>query len=168
MNNKSGTFSDKELLDLKKELRSSYFTALTGFLIVMVIIHLLIYIRADSFEILKLEILVITGTVILTYFLTIYFTRELRSEIRDGRKIIVFKSIEEKYDFMDKQDRFSPEFKKYVILAGGQKFVVTEDQYEKAEVPDYLAVHMTPLRESIIKIEIVKENLPLNIRGFNK
>lgn len=110
---------------------------------------------ADSFEILKLEILVITGTVILTHFVTKYFTRELRSEIRDGRKIIAFKSIEKKYDFTDMQDRFSPEFKKYVILADVRKFAVEEDQYMKAEVSDYLAVHMTPLRESIINIEIV-------------
>jgi len=156
MNNKSDILSDEELLGLKKELRSSYFTALTGFLIVMAIIHLLIYVRTDNFEILKLEILVITGTVILTYFVTNYFTRELRSEIRDGRKLIVFKKIEEKSDFMDKQDRFSPEFKKYVIFASGQKYVVTEEQYKKAEVSDYLAVHMTPLRELTIKTEILK------------
>ena len=156
MNNKSYILSDEELLGLKKELRSSYFTALTGFLIVMAIIHLLIYVRTDNFEILKLEILIITGTVILTYFVTNYFTRELRSEIRDGRKMIVFKKIEEKSDFMDKQDRFSPEFKKYVIFASGQKYVVTEEQYKKAEVSDYLAVHMTPLRELTIKTEILK------------
>lgn len=156
MNNKSDILSDEELIGLKKELRSSYFTALIGFLIVLAIIHLLIYVRTDNFEILKLEILVITGTVILTYFVTNYFTRELRSEIRDGRKMIVFKKIEEKSDFMDKQDRFSPEFKKYVIFASGQKYVVTEEQYKKAEVSDYLAVHMTPLRELTIKTEILK------------
>jgi len=129
MNNKSDTFSNEELLELKKELRSSYFTALAGFLIVMVVLHLLIYIRFDSFEKLQFEILVITGTMIFTFFVTKHSTRQLRSEIRDGRKIIVFKKIEEKSDFMDKQDRFSPEFKKYVILASGQKYVVTEEQY---------------------------------------
>ena len=70
--------------------------------------------------------------------------------------MIVFKKIEEKSDFMDKQDRFSPTFKKYVIFASGQKYVVTEEQYKKAEVSDYLAVHMTPLRELTIKTEILK------------
>jgi hypothetical protein len=157
MNNKSDILSDQELIYLKKELRLSYFTALTGFLIVMTIIQVLIYVRSDSFDILKLEILVIAATVILTYFVTNYFTRELRTEIRDGRKIIVFKLIAEKYDFMDKQDRFSPEVKKHVILAGGQKYVVTEELYKKAKVSNYLAVHMTPLRELTIKTEILKE-----------
>jgi len=157
MSNKSDNLSDQELIYLKKELRLSYFTWMLAFLILMFIIQVLIYARTDSFEILKLEILVISGTVILTYFLTNYFTRELRTEIRDGRKIIVFKLIAEKYDFMDKQDRFSPEVKKYVILAGGQKYVVTEELYKKAEVSDYLAVHMTPLRELTIKTEILKE-----------
>ena len=156
MNNKSDILSDQELIYLKKELRLSYFTWMLAFLIFMFIIQLLIYAWTDSFEILKLEILVISGTVILTYFLTNYFTRELRTEIRDGRKIIVFKLIEEKQDFMDRQDRFSPEVKKYVILAGGQKYVVTEEQYNKAEVSDYLVVHLTPIRELTIKTEILK------------
>jgi len=157
MNNKSDILSDQELIYLKKELRLSYLTWMLAFLIFMFIIQLLIYARTDSFEILKLEILVISGTVILTYFLTNYFTRELRTEIRDGRKIIVFKLIEEKQDFMDRQDRFSPEVKKYLILAGGQKYVVTEEQYKKAEVADYLVIHMTPIRELSIRIEIMKE-----------
>jgi len=156
MNNKSDILSDQELIYLKKELRLSYLTWMLAFLIFMFIIQLLIYARTDSFEILKLEILVISGTVILTYFLTNYFTRELRTEIRDGRKIIVFKLIEEKQDFMDRQDRFSPEVKKYLILAGGQKYVVTEEQYNKAEVSDYLVVHLTPIRELTIKSEILK------------
>lgn len=156
MDNKSDILTTEELLDLKKELRSSYLTALTGFLIVMTIIHSLIYIRSDNFEIPKLEIFIIIVTVILTYFLTKYFTRELRSEISDGRKMIVFKKIEDKSEFMDKQDRFSSEFKKYIIFADGQKYVVSEDLYKKAEISDYLAVHMTPLRELTIKTEILK------------
>jgi len=128
-----------------------------GFLILTLIIQALIYSRADSFEILKLEISVISGTVILTYFLANYFTRELRTEIKDGRKIILYKLIEEKQDFMDRQDRFSPEVKKYVILAGGKKDLVTEEQYKKAEVSDYLVVHLTPKRELTIKTEILKK-----------
>ena len=161
MNNKSDILSDQELIYLKKELRLSYFAWMLGFLILMFIIQALILIRPDSFEILKLEILVISGTVILTYFLTNYFTRELRTEIRDGRKIVVFKLIEEKQDFMDGQDRFSPKVKKYIILAGGQKYIVTEEQYMKDEVSDYLVIHMTPIRELTIKTEILKKNLPL-------
>jgi hypothetical protein len=123
----------------------------------MFIIQALIYSRTDSFELIKLEILVIASSVIVTYFVTTYFTRDLRSEIRDGQKIIIFKLIEEKYDFIDKQDRFSPDVKKYVILAGGQKYTVTKEQYKKAEVSDYLVVHNTPIRELTIKTEIYKK-----------
>ena len=157
---KSDVFSEQELSSLKHELRLSYFTAASGFLIVMLVIQSLMY-AADRSKILKLEILVITGTVILFYFLTTYFTRELRSEIRDGRKIIIFKLIEEKINYMDRQDRFSPETKKYVIHTNEQKYLVTEVQYKEAEVSDYLVIHMTPLSELIIRIEIVKkESLP--------
>jgi hypothetical protein len=123
----------------------------------MVIIQLLIYVRAESFEIFKLEIFVITGTVVLTYFVTNYLTRDLRFEINEGKKKIVFKEIQEKFDFLDKQDRFSPEIKKYVIIANSQKFLLTEEQYQTAEISDYLAVHMTPLRELTIKVEILKK-----------
>jgi hypothetical protein len=157
MYNKSDILSDQELIYLKKELRLSYFTWILGFLILTLIIQALIYSRSDSFEILKLEISVISGTVILTYFFANYFTRELRTEIKDGRKIILYKLIEEKQDFMDRQDRFSPEVRKYVILAGGKKYLVTEEQYKKAEVSDYLVVHLTPKRELTIKTEILKK-----------
>lgn len=122
----------------------------------MVFLHLMIYIKTDKWTIPDFEILVIIGSVTVLYFATFFFTRELRDEIQDGLKIIEFKTIEEKYDFMDKQDRLSVEYKKFVIIAGGQKYIVTEEQYNQAEISDYLTLHLTPKREKTLKIEITK------------
>jgi hypothetical protein len=116
----------------------------------------MIYIKTDKWTIPDFEILVIIGSVTVLYFATFFFTRELRDEIQDGLKIIEFKTIEEKYDFMDKQDRLSVEYKKFVIIAGGQKYIVTEEQYNQAEISDYLTLHLTPKREKTLKIEITK------------
>lgn len=65
------------------------------------------------------------------YYATHFFTKELRAEILYGYKTIEFKTIDEKYDFIDKRDRFSTEFKKFVIISVGQKYMVTEDQLVK-------------------------------------
>jgi len=126
------------------------------FLMFMVFLHMMIYFKTEKWTIPDFEILVIIGSATVFYFASFFFTKELRDEIQDGNKIIEFKTIEEKYDFMDKQDRLSVEFKKFVIIAGGQKYIVTEEQYHQAEVSDYLAVHLTPKREKTLKIEITK------------
>jgi hypothetical protein len=163
MDNKKDLLSKEESLDLEKELRLSNFTSVIVYLVLFLLMHLLIYAKTNRWTIPNLEILLIIGLLIVTYFLSKYFTRELRREIQDGYKTIEFKPIENKYDFMDKQDRFSLELKKYVIVAKGKKYVVTEEEYKKAEISDYLAVHLTPLREKSIKIEILKQeyHLPL-------
>jgi len=159
MKSKTDKLSDRELLDLRKELRTSYFTALTMFLMFMILVHLLVFVKIDKWTIPNFEILLIIGSTTVFYFATFLFTSEIRGEILDGYKIIEFKTIERKYDFMDKQDRLSTEFRKFVVIASGQKYVVTEAQYNEAEVTDYLTVHMTPKRERTIKIEILKISL---------
>lgn len=158
MKSKTDILTDRELSNLRKEVQSSYLTALTMFLMFMILIHLLVFAKTDKWAIPNFEILLIIGSVTVFYLATFLFTREIREEILDGYKIIEFKTIERKYDFMDKQDRLSTEFRKFVIIASGQEFVVTEAQYNEAEVSDYLTVHLTPKRERAIKIEIIKNS----------
>jgi hypothetical protein len=57
---------------------------------------------------------------------------------------------------MSKQDRLSTEFRIFVIVASGQEYVVSEAQYNDADVSDYLTVHLTTKREKTIKMEILK------------
>ena len=161
MKSKTDILTDRELSNLRKEVRSSYLTALTMFLMFMILIHLLVFAKTDKWTIPNFEILLIIGSLTVFYLATFLFTREIREEILDGHKIIEFKTIERKYDFMDKQDRLSTEFRKFVIIASGQEFVVTETQYNEAEVSDYLTVHLTKKRERTIKIEILKKQ-PIN------
>jgi hypothetical protein len=60
--------------------------------------------------------------------MTYLIKRQIRNEIQQGQKIIELTKIEEKHDFLEKQDRFSTDYRKYVIVADGQEFVVTEEQ----------------------------------------
>lgn len=156
MKSKTDILTDRELSNLRKELRTSYFTALTMFLMFMIVVHLLLFVKSDKWTIPNCEFLLIIGSMTVFYFATFLITREIRSEIQDGHKIIEFKIIERKYDFMDKQDRLSTEFRKFVIVASGQEYVVSEAQYNDADVSDYLMVHLTPKRERTIKMEIMK------------
>lgn len=156
MKNKTDILSEGELFDLKKELKTSYFTALTLFLMFMIIVHILLFAKIGKWTIPHFEILFIIGSMTVFYFVTFLFTREIRAEIQGGHKIIEFNTIERKYDFMDKQDRLSTEFRKFVIVASGQEYVVSEAQYNEAEVSDYLTIHLTPKRKRTIKMEIIK------------
>ena len=103
----------------------------------------------DEFEI-PLNLILIT----LFYFATKQASRKIKKEIELGEKIVEYKIIEEKYDHLDRQDRFSDAYKKYIIIAERERFVVTEEQYNKAEISNFLAVHKTPVREMILKTEI--------------
>lgn len=127
---------------------------------VVFIIHLFILVKINKWIIPNYEIFVIIGLVTIFYVMTYLITRQIRSEIQQGQKIIELKKIEEKNDFLDKQDRFSSEYRKYVIVADGQEFVVIEEQYKIAEISDLLAIHKTPLREMTLRVEIEKITSP--------
>lgn len=134
MKRKTEILTDRELSDLRKELRTSYFTALTMFLMFMILVHALIFAKTEKWTIPNYEISLIIGSMTVFYFVMFLFTGGIRREILEGRKIIEFKTIERKYDFMDKQDRLSTEFRKFVIVASGQEYIVSEAQYNEAEV----------------------------------
>jgi hypothetical protein len=84
----------------------------------------------------------------------------LTKEIQKGIKIIEYLPFSEKYSQIDKQDKFSKEHTKYVIIGENKKFVVTKEQFDRAESGDYIMVHKTPIRNSILKIEIFKTQQP--------
>lgn len=155
MENKTEILSPDELLDLKKELRSSYITAMTLFLMFMAFVHLLVFIKTEKWMLPNFEVILIIGSMTVTYLASYFLTRELRGEIKDGLKTIELKIIESKYDFMDKQDRLSSEFKKFVIIASGKEYIVTEGEYIKAEVSGYLSIHLSPKRKKIINLEVI-------------
>jgi hypothetical protein len=126
------------------------------FLPIVFLIHLFSLFKYEKWIIPNNEILIVVLLIFIFYSLTIIITRPLRSEILQGYKLIESKIIESKYDFIDKQDRFSSEFRKYVIIADAEKFIVTEDQYKGADINDLLVIHMTPLRKMRLKIKIEK------------
>lgn len=152
---KSVSLSIEELKELKVALRSSYITSMTLFLMVMTLVHIIIFVKSENWIIPYFEILLLIGSLAITYFSTLYYTKDLRNEIKNGLKIIELNPIEKKYNYLDKQDRLSSEFTQFVIIAGGQKYIVTEEQFEKAKIPGNIAVHLTPIREIILKTEII-------------
>lgn len=125
-----------------------------------VLVHLLIFINTQKWIIPNYELLVDLGLSLIIFVLTKYLTKDLRKEIELGTKIIENKLIENKVEYVDKQDRFSSEYTKYEIVAEGDKFIVNKDEYQKAELNDNLAIHKTSIREKIIRTEIININYP--------
>lgn len=125
-----------------------------------VLAHLLIFINTGSWIIPDYELLVDLGLILIMYALTKYLTKDLKKEIELGNKIVENKLIENKIEYLDKQDRFSSEYTKYEIVAEGDKFIVNKDEYQKAEFKDYLAIHKTSIREKIIRTEIINITYP--------
>jgi hypothetical protein len=158
MRDKTELFTVEEFNLLKKELRSNYFTGLTSFLIIYILTHLLYFLSFQKWIIPRFELLVFFGILFTTLLLTFILSRQLRAEIKMGTKTVEYKIIEDKHFFRDKQDRLSQEFTKYVIIASGEKFIVTEELYKKAEISDYLLVHKTPEREIELKLEVKKNS----------
>jgi len=71
--------------------------------------------------------------------------------------VIDYKLIEDKYSFNDRMGRISAEFTKYVVIAGGNRFVVAGELYERSEISDFLLVHKTTERERELKLELKKK-----------
>lgn len=161
MNNKRiELLSEEELNSIKKELRSANYTGIISLLMLFVLVHLLIFINTQKWIIPNYELLVDLGLSLIIFVLTKYLTKDLRKEIELGTKIIENKLIENKVEYVDKQDRFSSEYTKYEIVAEGDKFIVNKDEYQKAELNDNLAIHKTSIREKIIRTEIININYP--------
>jgi hypothetical protein len=156
MKTKTEILSKLETDSLKKELLSIYLTFFIIFLMLIFLIHLFALAKYDKWIIPHYEILILLFVGAICYIMTIFITRPLRIEIQNGQKIVEYRTIEDKCDFIDKQDRFSSEYRKYVIIADKNKFIVTEEQYSNAQINDLLVVHITPLREERLKIEIEK------------
>lgn len=160
MLDKTELLTTEELNLLKKELRSNYFTGVSFFFMVYILTHLLYFASSEKWIIPRFELLVMFGILCTTLLLTFIFSRQLRKEIETGTKIIEYKTIENKHFFTDRQDRLSKKFTKYVIIASGMRFIVTEELYKKAMISDYLLVHKTTEREIELKLEIKKAYNP--------
>lgn len=160
MENKTDTLTKEELGSLKKQLKSSYIIPVTTFLTFYFVIHALVYNAREILIIPKYELVLIIGLLTITYFLKRSLDKSLTKEIQKGIKIIEYLPFSEKYSQIDKQDKFSKEHTKYVIIGENKKFVVTKEQFDRAESGDYIMVHKTPIRNSILKIEIFKTQQP--------
>ena len=156
MLDKTELLTTEELNSLKKELRSNYFIGMTFFFMVYMLTHLLFYANTEKWIIPRFELLIAFGILFTTLLLTFIFSRQLRKEIEAGTKIIEYKTIVDKHTYIDRQDRLSKEFTKYVIIASGKRFTVTEELYKTADISDYLLVHKTTEREIELKLEIKK------------
>jgi hypothetical protein len=160
MKNKTDRFTQEELSSLKKELNSSYIIPVTTFLSVYFVIHALVYNGREILIIPKYELILIIGLLTITYFLRRGLTKSLTKEIQEGIKIIEYLPFAEKYNQIDKQNRFSKEHTKYVIIGENKKFVVTKEQFDRAESGDFIMIHKTPVRGRMLKIEIFKTRQP--------
>ena len=154
MKSRTEILNQEERVNLKKELRSIYLISLLLFLMLLFIFRMLLFVSTNKWIIDEFEIPLNLILITLFYFATKQASRKIKKEIELGEKIVEYKIIEEKYDHLDRQDRFSDAYKKYIIIAERERFVVTEEQYNKAEISNFIAVHKTPVREMILKTEI--------------
>jgi hypothetical protein len=159
MREKTDKLTIIELKDLKKRLRSNYFTGAMGFFMAYFFFHIIYLAGTGNWFVPKFEILVILGLLISILLITYFLSRELSSEIKTGLKIIEYKIIENKLSYLDKQDRLSVVKTNFVIIAENKRFIVSEDFYKKAEISDLLLIHQTPIRKEELKLEIEKQSI---------
>jgi len=159
MNNQIKKLSIEELVSIKKELRSNYITSFLICTMILTIIHLYIFLSFDSWLLPDFGVLLDLGMLTIVFLLTRLLSNNIKKEIIIGKKKIEFLKIERKYNYQDRDDRYSPEYTKYVLNANGKKFVVTEEQYLTADISDYIEVHKSFVREIELKRKI-KKNSP--------
>ena len=155
MDQKMAFLTEEEKAKLKKELSSNYITAISLFSFGIMLI-MFIYILGDEESTgLWKYILAIFLFTIVTFILTRKFTKSIREEILSDTKIVEEFSIDQRYSFVDREDRFSQGKMKFIIIANGIKYNVTEEQYSQSEKSNVLAVHKTSKREVLLKVEII-------------
>ena len=155
MDQKMAFLTEEEKAKLKKELSSNYITAISLFSFGIMLI-MFIYILGDKESTgLWKYILAIFLLTIVTFILTRKFTKSIREEILSDTKIVEEFSIDQRYSFVDREDRFSQGKMKFIIVANGIKYNVTEEQYIQSEKSNILAVHKTSKREALLKVEII-------------
>ena len=147
--------TEEEKAKLKKELSSNYITAISLFSFGIMLI-MFIYILGDEESTgLWKYILAILLFTIVTFILTRKFTKSIREEILSDTKIVEEFSIDQRYSFVDREDRFSQGKMKFIIVANGSKYNVTEEQYIQSEKSNILAIHKTSKRQVLLKVEII-------------
>ncbi|QQS51220.1 MAG: hypothetical protein IPM71_00405 [Bacteroidota bacterium] len=156
MDSRIDNLTSEERIELEKELRLNYITSATLFMMIIVLIQIFKLADSGLWNISALEILITFGLSLIVFVITHILTKQLRDDIHRGQKIIEFRIIENKFEYLDRQDRLSPEVKKYVVVADGEKYEISEKQYEVAEKTDLIAIHKTITREKRLKIEIQK------------
>jgi len=147
--------TEEEKAKLKIELSSNYITAISLFSFGIMLI-MFIYILGDeeSTDLWKYIIAIFLLTII-TFILTRKFTKSIREEILSDTKIVEEFSIDQRYSFVDREDRFSQGKMKFIIVANGSKYNVTEEQYIQSEKSNILAIHKTSKRQVLLKVEII-------------
>ncbi len=147
--------SDTELLELEKELKGSRNIALVFFLTLLFGIHIAIFAITENWSIRGSEVLLFVLLFLIVMILNWLVTRKLREEILAGEKIISWLPVTEKYSYLDRQDLYSMVVVKYAVIAGGEKFLLQEAQYNLVDLDDFIEIHRTPIRNVVLKIEVV-------------
>ncbi len=97
MKTRTEPFTPEEVLSIKKELRNSYLTDLTIFLMLYILFHLVYFAKTEKWILPNFEPLILFFLIAITYILTKLFNRKLRCEIQTGNKLIEYKTVENKF-----------------------------------------------------------------------
>ena len=148
--NRTEYLRSEEISELKTLYRNSFITGFIGSVMMYILIHIFILLASGTLIVPKYEIIIIVGLPVVFYLFTYLVIRPLRKDISSGMKVICNKTIQEKYDYIDKEDRFSPEKRKYAVVADNQKYFIEEAEYLHTKPGDTLEIHMTSFRNEIL------------------
>jgi len=152
------TLSDIELIKLKRDLKQKYVTAGLSILAVGILIHVIL-LSGDYKEktIIMSEFFFLIASVFII-LLTIYLSKDLKSDINEGSKTLVEFHIENKGYYEDDEPGIGGSVTRYFILSEGEKIIVDKILFDKAEKGDTLIRHFSTNELEFLKYEIRKNN----------
>jgi hypothetical protein len=142
-----------EVSSLKRDLRRAYITGFLIGLMVLIIGGLLGLVTSDGFS--MINIFIISGLFIMSIYLGIYFTKNLRSDIKNGIKELRDFEIIDKVAFEDDDPGKGGLKAKYHLVTKHKTFSVDKEFFIKSNISDIIVEHTAPLTGELLKIEII-------------
>lgn len=152
-----GTLSDEELSKLKKALSLKYVTA--GLSIIAAGLIVQIILMSEDFNEKKIIIAwSLFGIVSLAIVIvTLFYSRDLRTDINESSKTVREFIIENKGFFEDDEPGIAGSYITYFIVSEEYKFVVDKTLFDKAEKGDTLIKQYSTNSLVLLKYEIRKK-----------
>jgi hypothetical protein len=150
------TLSDTELTKLKRALNQKYVTAGLSIIAVGILIHVILLsgdYKEKTIIISEFFFLFASGFIV---FLTLYLSKDLKSDINESSKTIVEFYIDNKGYYEDDEPGIGGSVTEYFILSEGNKFIVDKTLFDKAEKGDTLIRHFSTNEREFLKYEIRK------------